>query len=483
MRASNEIQQGWDFAAQAAGTIHAAQAGGDYLNSVEEAILQMEDSINNHAYRNLPVDRFQGYVFEEYSAGTFNLDAIAAGSHDRAFVQHSLDKGSVDVRLDSGKEYSMKSYRTGADSAKQQAAFNPDIRQPLYKNQERMIPFDQLEEAKAEAARQALRNSIKRPDVSESYRETRDKLTDVIENNENIKSKPVTRKELDNIAKEGKKQEFTAEDHGVTPEMVIKTKYLLEQAGKAGLTAAAITMALQLAPEIIRAIDYLVRTGEIKPDQLLSAGSKAISAGGESFLRGSIAFAVTVAIKEGKLGVLRNLDPTIIGMLVVITLQTVKDSIMVAIGKMNPRELGASLVRSTIIVGGTTLGMAVVAKIGAATGQAICPVVGLVIGTLVGCTVSLLYDLGKKRLISFCVDSGFTCFGLVEQSYSLPEEALHEMGIETISIPRIDVPRVIADTVSCAVNPDRVQVERVKYTMLKRGIIGVNRIGYASAVL
>lgn len=478
MQISKEMQQGWTFAAQSSGTAGSAQAGAEYLAAVEDAIKQLEDSINHHPYRNLPVDSFQGYVFEEYSAGTFNVDAVAAGSKDRAVVQHSLDKGSVDVKLDSGKEYSMKSYGTGAKSATQQAVYNTDTKQPLYKNQERMVPSDQLEEAKMAANKQTMRNLERRPDVSESYRETRDKLTDTIENDEGIKSKPVTRKELDTIAKEGKKQEFKAEDHDLTPETVIKTKYLLEQAGKAGLTAAAITMALQLAPEIIKAIDYLVHTGEIKPDQLLTAGGKAITASGESFLRGSIAFTLTVAIKEGKLGAIQNLNPSLIGLLVTITLQTIKDSIMVAFGKMEPRELGASLVRTTIIAGGTALGMAAVAKIGAAIGQTICPVVGFIIGTLVGCTVSVLYNCGKKQLISFCIDSGFTCFGLVEQNYTIPEEVLHELGIETISIPRIEVSKTQVESVSYTIDPEQTQYEKVEYTMLKRGIIGINKIGY-----
>lgn len=48
--------------------------------------------------------------------------------------------------------------------------------------------------------------------------------------------------------------------------------------------------------------------------------------------------------------------------------------------------------------------------------------------------ISVVYNIGKKKLISFCVDTGFTCFGLVEPDYQIPEEVLNSMGINTIKI-------------------------------------------------
>jgi hypothetical protein len=38
---------------------------------------------------------------------------------------------------------------------------------------------------------------------------------------------------------------------------------------------------------------------------------------------------------------------------------------------------------------------------------------------LIGTSFCVIYNIGKKKLISFCVDTGFTCFGLVEQNYEL----------------------------------------------------------------
>lgn len=53
--------------------------------------------------------------------------------------------------------------------------------------------------------------------------------------------------------------------------------------------------------------------------------------------------------------------------------------------------------------------------------------------------------VGKNKLISFCKDSGFTCFGLVDQNYAVPEELLKEMGVETAQIGRAQIERSSVD--------------------------------------
>ena len=85
-------------------------------------------------------------------------------------------------------------------------------------------------------------------------------------------------------------------------------------------------------------------------------------------------------------------------------------------------------------------------------------------------------------LISFCVDTGFTCFGLVEQNYELPEDVLHDLGVETIPIPRTQsertpIPRT--QTITTSVNAS--EYETIDITVLRRGVIGVNTIGYVPA--
>ena len=62
MQKSNATQMGWAFAAQSIQTANVVQASTDYLNAVEDAIKQLEDSLNSHPYRNEAAPQFQGYA-------------------------------------------------------------------------------------------------------------------------------------------------------------------------------------------------------------------------------------------------------------------------------------------------------------------------------------------------------------------------------------------------------------------------------------
>lgn len=252
----------------------------------------------------------------------------------------------------------------------------------------------------------------------------------------------------------------------------------MNRAMKAGLTAAAITAITQIVPELYKAIDYLIKNGEIDLAGLKKSGKKVISASGEAFLRGSIAYGVEMAIQEGMLGeTLTQVNPSVVGVAVTVILGTIKDSIMVAAGKMTTKEMGAKFVDTIVVSSGYLVGM----KIGGAIAQALCPQlpgISYAIGSLLGCSLAVVYNIGKKKLISFCVDTGFTCFGLVEQNYELPEDVLREMGVHYIPVPRTEVQRTDVSRTSTAVQINTSDYETIDITVLRRGVIGVNRIGY-----
>ena len=61
----------------------------------------------------------------------------------------------------------------------------------------------------------------------------------------------------------------------------------------------------------------------------------------------------------------------------------------------------------------------------------------------------------------------------------MPDEVLLELGVETIPIPRtqierIDIPRTQTTTASI----NKSEYETIDITVLRRGVIGVNKIGY-----
>ena len=79
----------------------------------------------------------------------------------------------------------------------------------------------------------------------------------------------------------------------------------------------------------------------------------------------------------------------------------------------------------------------------------------------------------------FCYyDTGFTCFGLVDQNYELPESVLDELGIGTANISRAEIGRSQVSTTGSVGNVERTNYETVQMTMVKRGVIGVNKVGY-----
>lgn len=203
-----------------------------------------------------------------------------------------------------------------------------------------------------------------------------------------------------------------------------------------------------------------------------------ISTSGEAFLRGSVAYGVQAAFQQGLFGeALKSADPTIVGVAVTVVLGTIKNSIMVAAGKMTAAEMGMQFVDTLIVSSGYLVSM----KIGGMIAQALFPElpgIGYAIGSLLGCSLAVVYNIGKNKFISFCVDTGFTCFGLVEQNYELPDEVLREMNVDTARIGRARVGTASVPRTQSTVNIKRAPYETIDITVLRRGVIGVNKIGY-----
>lgn len=352
----------------------------------------------------------------------------------------------------------------------------------VYNGQERLIPTDQIREAikylEREIAKEGGKDTSNRAAVLANYQETLEKLVDRISDGQGTESVPLTKEEAEAIAELIKEGKFRLEDFGISLNDLVTVEYILNQALKAGYTAAAITLVLQLGPEIIKGIYLLIKNREIDLEQLKKTGKVAISASAEGFLRGSVASSLTIACKAGKLGEdFVNVSPHVIGALTVICLDVVKSSMLVAVGKMTSREMGVTITKEILISS--------VALAGGAIGQTIAPelpVIGYMLGSLIGsCLSSVALNVGEKCLISFCVDSGFTCFGLVEQNYELPEEVLRDMGLAITAVSNILVKNTeIKRTQVRYTQVKHAQLTTVQLVMVRRGMIGVNKIGYVN---
>lgn len=350
----------------------------------------------------------------------------------------------------------------------------------VYSGQERLIPSDQLEEAirylKREIAKEGGKESSNRAANMANYLETLEKLVDRIADGQGTESVALTKEEAEVIAALIKEGKFKPEDFGISLKDLVTTEYILNQALKAGYTSAVITLVMQLTPEIIKSVYMLIKYHELDIEQVKKMGIVAISSSAEGFLRGSIASALTIACQAEKLGKqFVNVSPNVIGALTTICLDVAKSSIMVAAGKMTPREMGANITKELLVSSA--------ALAGGAIGQVILPelpVLGYMLGSLVGsCMASVVLNISEKYLISFCVDTGFTCFGLVEQDYELPAEVLKEMGINLTEVhyTQVNYNKVNEIQVNY-IEPNQIKINTIEIHMVKRGVIGVNKIGY-----
>ena len=491
------VGHGWEFMTKMVGTdLSSRTALSDYMRNtthnnaillrnkriqkINEAITQLEKNINEHPHVNLDVEQFKGFVAEEMHAGTFNINAIRQGSDHRAWALHDNGYATVDVETNFNKSYSLKYSNTAKDAENMQAALNTDTRTPKYHGQERLISSEQVDEAKIWAHKRALKDLENRPDVAKSHVETQQHLVGKISDGEGIESKELTIKESKQIAREAKNGRFRSDAHGYAKSPLLDTSRInyINQAIKAGLTAAAISTITQIVPELYKAIDYLIKHGEIDTEGIRKSGNKVMSASGESFLKGAIAYGVEMAILEGLLGeTIKQVSPSVIGVAVTVILSTIKDSILVAAGKITVEEMGIKFFDAMVVSSGYLVSM----QIGGAIAQALCPElpgIGYALGSLLGCSLAVLYDIGKNKLISFCVDTGFACFDLVKQDYKLPEEMLKKMGVHSIPVLRAEVSRVHVNRASVTVQKASAGYETVAFTGVRRGVIGIKRIGY-----
>ena len=504
----DKFKEGFDFFAEHASNFAGMELGSGYVDTVNKEIEGFIKSVARFEGKHSNVNTLKGDLAEVWHAGTFNIDAAVKGSGNQLQVDRSHDFGSVDV---SGKNFDLqaglKYYKNGVESAKQQSksfgeAFNnykanggkesleeylknriedrnykdkSVLNDAVYSGQMRIIPSDQLQEATKWLKRRIAEEESKRPEQVERYRNTLELLNDRITDNKGNESIPLSEaeaRELAQLAKEGK---VNPDEWGLTTEELIKAEYILKQSFKAGLTAATISIVLKTAPIIINSVKYLIENGEVDEEQFKKIGFAALEGGSVGFIRGTVSAAITTACTSGALGTaLKSVDPTVIGAVTVLVMDTIKNSYAVATGKMTRYEMSNELTRTMFT---TTCSLA----LGAVTQAFIeIPVVGYMIGSFLGSLAgSLTYSAVYKPAISFCIDTGFTMFGLVNQDYTLPEDVIKEIGIDVFDYEKFEYDefkpyRFQFNTFTV----NRFEPAKIDMVFLRRGVIGINEIGF-----
>lgn len=494
--------EGYKFFKSMAGYTAGELIGDQYIQNINQEIDVLVKNLNSFQGFATQSAQLKGDIAEFWHAGTFNIDAVIKGSGHRATVDRSHDFASVDISTNFGRDYGSKYYRTAQESAKAQSKIYQecykeyqgkggtgtyeeflqergkayvDPNSPIYAEQFRLISSDQLQEAKEWLTRKINEEATKRPELVERYQNTLDMLSKKIDDGKGVSSIELSKAEATEIAEIAKEGGISAEGLGLTTEELVKYEYIMSQALKAGLTAATITMILKVAPEIYKSIEYLIEMGEVDAGAFKRIGFAAVSGAGEGFVRGTIAAALTTACKSGLMGeALKKVDPTIIGTVTAIAFNTMKNAFWVANKKMSSGEFVEELVRDMIV---SSCSLA-----GGAVSQVIIeiPVFGYLLGSFAGSMIgSFAYSCGYHAIISFCVESGFTFFGMVDQDYKLPEDVLKEIGIDVFEYEKMEYQKIeMTNFEPARFEAERFSVPDIEITFLRRGVIGVSQVGY-----
>ena len=139
---------------QLVANVLSAKSVNSYIDTVNTAIdsanKTMMESVTTKAGTINQNPNLDGFIFEEYHAGTFNIDAAVKQKsyHAEALkpeLGESYGKNSIDLIVeDSGKyvkKYSAKAYKNAKESAK---AFYDKITGYKYKFQSKLVPTDQV---------------------------------------------------------------------------------------------------------------------------------------------------------------------------------------------------------------------------------------------------------------------------------------------------------------------------------------------------
>lgn len=467
------FEEGYTYFAKNASAYAAATMSDSYVTNVNEEIDKLIKDLNSFEGFKTASKILKGDVAEFWHAGTFNINSALKDSSHRAFVDRSHAPASTDISTNFGDKYGLKYYSDGQASAKAQSVSVLNV--PIYKGQIRIIPRDQLEEATKYLERIIRTEAVRRPEQVPRYQETLDMLTDRLSDSKGAESIPLSKKEASELATLAKQGKINADELGLTTEELVKYNYVIQQAFKAGLTAATISIVLKVAPEIFKSIDYLLKNGKINAEQFKKIGFAAVSGGAEGFIRGSISSALTFSCKEGLLGgALKSANPPIIAAVTVITMNVISNAFQVALGKKTRRQLSEEFIRNMYI--------SACSLIGGGVSQALIeiPILGYMLGSFIGSIFgSFTYNLGSKAVLSFCVDSGFTMFGLVEQDYTLPKEIIEQIGIETFDYETFEYGTFKTESFSYdTFGTETFEPDTLDITFLRRGVIGVSKVGY-----
>lgn len=507
----NEFERGYEFALESGVAALAGENAAGYIRTVEAAIAKLYEQMGAYEhYMNSPAaqESLKGFIAEEWASGTANVDAAVKNLPQQGSVLHSRGLGSPDVAY-AGKFYQLKTMSSPEAIAKALsktlryayhsraarysklsfsewaevegfAGKNPD--DLLYGEMHGLVPIDKLEGAKEYCVKRIARAQSRGHDAEVArWEKVRDNLTDRIHSENGVEGRSLTTVDArDKAVAVSNGEKLNPADDGMTTAQLVKMQQVLQQSLKAGATAAALSAALKVAPEIYRAIDYLVNTGGLDREHLAAIGKATGEGAASGFVSGTATAAVTVAAGKGLFGqaiktaATKAGGPNVIAALVVLTIETCRDTYLVSIGQLSSSEMAHGLARSTFATVCMFAGVAVASLI--APEATIPALIGSIVGGAAG---SFAFNPVSSCVLRVCQSSGFTFFGLVDQSFEIPRRLMERLRLQGVAVKtaRPDLPVVQTPKLSTPAIA-KANVHTLDIAFVERGLVGINKVGY-----
>ena len=467
-----------------------------YFEKIYYEIERLTSDINAKNGSNQTNPVLGGFLAEIWHAGTYNINAAIHNSMDRANVLESHDFASVDVQLESGKAYNLKYYQNPVKSAKAIATtyeeyfrknrtgeqtFEEFFKQRgitvdenlrhdcIYHGQYGLVPTDQYEKMIEDLKRLISTERTRRPELVKKFEDAMNNAVDRIEGLNGVESICLTKHQSEELAKLAKNGLFNPEDYGLTLDSLVDDNIVFERAVKAGANAALISALMKVMPFLILAIKNADSINLFSWESFAEYGLDILTSRGKSFVGGSFTSAINDMCKK-KIIPIKQLSPEAIGTLVALMISIMEEFIKVSLGKQKYNVCISNCVQNIYIAMFGMVGSIVLSAIPA----------GIVIGNILGCIVGgFTYNAIDRVFLSFCVESGFSCFGLVEQDYYLPDYVLKDMSIDLIEPDMCNFDECELD--ECEFDEcefDECEFDTVLSYSITRGVIAVNKIGY-----
>jgi|GEM_PF-2200585 len=450
----SRFKDGWDKAKSFVGTRYTAVVSSEYISNVSAEIANLKTDINMSMGSLRTKASEAGFVAEKWVTDTFNIDAAAKGSNNRAYRLDSNGLGSVDVETTYEENASLKYYQTAQGSANAQATkivksyyeycrgkespmtlreyldtqgFDCSELEALYKSlyegQTRIIPSDQIAEAKAYL--QGKADSVLTD--SQVYKETLDHLKDRLESPDGVKSRPLSYEEAQAITELAIAGEFSPEQFNIKLSNVLSPKYVLKQAIGTGLTMATLGTVLSIGPDLFSVIVEAIKTNGIDEKKLEKIGIGAAISGAEGFVEGSMSHIMTTLCQGGVFGeALTQASPTIVATMTIVAIECVINAYSLAIGDMTIDEYGNNMAENVCI---SLLAIPTTALLLAALPSLkLVMLAGGIAGSMIACVG---YTIAKEIVLDIVDGGGFEAF--------LPPEVADALSVAKSTISSINI--------------------------------------------